>query len=262
MVRHVHGEDNVEPTAGERQLLGAPGEEPHCAGAGGGHLPHRVRRLDSHARRAGRLVHGDGVVPRPGADLEHARGRRDARPVDERAHDRRVGAPVLGIRGCEGFVVHERLSIPARAGGARGSVSFGDATHRGRFPFMAIAREAEPITSLREIREAGLDREDLLGAYRNMLITRGDRGARPHRSTSRGRSPARSTRDAATRRPPWASRPPWARTTSARRCTATWASTSRAASSRGGSSRSTWAARTARRGAATATSTWPTRTSG
>src|SRR3954465_5722383 len=37
---------------------------------------------------------------------------------------------------------------------------------------MAIAREAEPITSLREIREAGLDREDLLGAYRNMLITR------------------------------------------------------------------------------------------
>jgi TPP-dependent pyruvate/acetoin dehydrogenase alpha subunit len=37
---------------------------------------------------------------------------------------------------------------------------------------MAIAREAEPITSLREIREAGLDREDLLGSYRNMLITR------------------------------------------------------------------------------------------
>src|SRR3954468_12673833 len=38
---------------------------------------------------------------------------------------------------------------------------------------MAIAREAEPINSLREIRDAGLDREDLLGVYRNMLVTRG-----------------------------------------------------------------------------------------
>src|SRR5213078_3602794 len=38
---------------------------------------------------------------------------------------------------------------------------------------MAIAREAEPIGSLSEVREAGLDREDLLGIYRNMLITRG-----------------------------------------------------------------------------------------
>src|ERR1051325_6936770 len=38
---------------------------------------------------------------------------------------------------------------------------------------MAIAREAEPVISLREIKEAGLDREDLLGIYRNMLITRG-----------------------------------------------------------------------------------------
>src|ERR1700675_1715438 len=37
---------------------------------------------------------------------------------------------------------------------------------------MAI-REAEPVGSLREVREAGLDREDLLGIYRNMLITRG-----------------------------------------------------------------------------------------
>src|SRR5262249_55862014 len=32
---------------------------------------------------------------------------------------------------------------------------------------------AEPVSSLMEIREAGLDREDLLGMYRNMLITRG-----------------------------------------------------------------------------------------
>jgi TPP-dependent pyruvate/acetoin dehydrogenase alpha subunit len=38
---------------------------------------------------------------------------------------------------------------------------------------MAIAREAEPVGSLHEVREAGLDREDLLGMYRSMLITRG-----------------------------------------------------------------------------------------
>ncbi|MDQ3876382.1 MAG: thiamine pyrophosphate-dependent dehydrogenase E1 component subunit alpha [Actinomycetota bacterium] len=38
---------------------------------------------------------------------------------------------------------------------------------------MAIAREAEPVTSLREVKEAGLDREDLLGIFRTMLITRG-----------------------------------------------------------------------------------------
>jgi TPP-dependent pyruvate/acetoin dehydrogenase alpha subunit len=38
---------------------------------------------------------------------------------------------------------------------------------------MAIAREAEPVGSLREIKEAGLDREDLLGIYRNMIVTRG-----------------------------------------------------------------------------------------
>src|SRR6266700_1988953 len=38
---------------------------------------------------------------------------------------------------------------------------------------MAIAREAEPVGSLHEVREAGLDREDLLGIYRNMILTRG-----------------------------------------------------------------------------------------
>jgi TPP-dependent pyruvate/acetoin dehydrogenase alpha subunit len=37
---------------------------------------------------------------------------------------------------------------------------------------MAV-REAEPLGSLSEVREAGLDREDLLGVYRNLLITRG-----------------------------------------------------------------------------------------
>src|SRR5437868_5734905 len=38
---------------------------------------------------------------------------------------------------------------------------------------MAIAREAEPTGSLQDVREWGLDREDLLGVYRNMMITRG-----------------------------------------------------------------------------------------
>src|SRR6266540_5222759 len=38
---------------------------------------------------------------------------------------------------------------------------------------MAVAREAEPVGSLTEIRETGLDREDLLDIYRQMLITRG-----------------------------------------------------------------------------------------
>jgi TPP-dependent pyruvate/acetoin dehydrogenase alpha subunit len=38
---------------------------------------------------------------------------------------------------------------------------------------MAIAREAGPAGSLPEMRSTGLDREDLLTVYRNMLITRG-----------------------------------------------------------------------------------------
>src|SRR6266702_4070159 len=38
---------------------------------------------------------------------------------------------------------------------------------------MAIAREAEPVGSLHEVKQAGLDNEDLLGMYRNMMITRG-----------------------------------------------------------------------------------------
>ena len=37
---------------------------------------------------------------------------------------------------------------------------------------MAV-RNAEPVGSLQEVKEAGLDREDLLGIYRNLLITRG-----------------------------------------------------------------------------------------
>src|SRR5471032_469820 len=38
---------------------------------------------------------------------------------------------------------------------------------------MEFARVAEPTGSLQEVREWGLDREDLLGIYRNLLITRG-----------------------------------------------------------------------------------------
>ena len=38
---------------------------------------------------------------------------------------------------------------------------------------MAIATRAEPGGSLQEVKEVGLDREDLLGVFRNMLITRG-----------------------------------------------------------------------------------------
>jgi pyruvate dehydrogenase E1 component alpha subunit len=37
---------------------------------------------------------------------------------------------------------------------------------------MAV-REAEPIGSLQEVHEVGLDREDLFGMYRSMLTTRG-----------------------------------------------------------------------------------------
>jgi pyruvate dehydrogenase E1 component alpha subunit len=38
---------------------------------------------------------------------------------------------------------------------------------------MAIARVAEPSGSLQEVKEWGLDREDLLQIYRNLLLTRG-----------------------------------------------------------------------------------------
>src|SRR6478672_7615014 len=38
---------------------------------------------------------------------------------------------------------------------------------------MAIATKAEPVGSLSEVREAGLDREDLAQMYRHLLVTRG-----------------------------------------------------------------------------------------
>src|ERR687885_140861 len=53
---------------------------------------------------------------------------------------------------------------------------------------MAIAREAEPVGSLNEIKEAGLDREDLLGIYRPLLLTRGIEG-RGHILYKQGKNP-------------------------------------------------------------------------
>src|SRR5262245_37434467 len=38
---------------------------------------------------------------------------------------------------------------------------------------MAVAREAVPVESAEDVRQADLDREDLLQIYRNMLVTRG-----------------------------------------------------------------------------------------
>src|SRR5262245_19593361 len=37
---------------------------------------------------------------------------------------------------------------------------------------MAV-REAEPVETFQDVKDVGLDREDLLGIYRNMLLTRG-----------------------------------------------------------------------------------------
>jgi pyruvate dehydrogenase E1 component alpha subunit len=214
---------------------------------------------------------------------------------------------------------------------------------------MAVAREAEPVGSLSEVREAGLDREDLLGVYRNMVLTRGieERGhilyrqgkipgsfytGRGNEAASVGIATAMGADDVGTPLhrdmgvhivkgvEPWrifaqymgrADGPTKGRDgnvhmadsklgliamvshlpamlpvavgcalafrireekrvavgwfgegASARRSTATSASISSAVSSRGGCSPSTWAARTGRRGAATATCTWPTRASG
>ena len=38
---------------------------------------------------------------------------------------------------------------------------------------MTIAREADPIAAQADLKNTGLDREDLLTVYRNMLVTRG-----------------------------------------------------------------------------------------
>src|SRR5438067_3896991 len=51
------------------------------------------------------------------------------------------------------------------------SLQFERPAHDGGTRMAVI--EAEPVGSLNEVREAGLDREDLLGIYRNLLVTRG-----------------------------------------------------------------------------------------
>ena len=87
---------------------------------------------------------------------------------------------------------------------------------------MAIAREATPVSSAADIKDADLDREDLLQIYRNMLVTRGveERG---HILYRQGKIPGsfytgRGNEGAASRR---RCEP----TTWARRSSATWAST-------------------------------------
>ena len=77
---------------------------------------------------------------------------------------------------------------------------------------MAVAREAEPVSSLTEIKEAGLDREDLLGIYRHMLLTRGieERG---HILYKQGKIPGSFYTGRGNEAASSASRPPWARRT-------------------------------------------------
>src|SRR4051794_28010257 len=87
---------------------------------------------------------------------------------------------------------------------------------------MAVAREATPVESAEDVKQADLDSEDLLQIYRDMLITRGSRSADTF-STARARSPAASTPAAETRAPAWALPPPCRRWTWAPRSSATWA---------------------------------------
>src|SRR6266487_2475619 len=66
-----------------------------------------------------------------------------------------------------------RAMTSSRTGYPRASTGKRPQGESLQFAPMAIAREAEPVGSLSEVREAGLDRDDLLTIYRNMLITRG-----------------------------------------------------------------------------------------
>jgi TPP-dependent pyruvate/acetoin dehydrogenase alpha subunit len=73
----------------------------------------------------------------------------------------------------EGDPVPERLAtlLTEPVGGLAHALSL--SLSRYRSLRMAIAREAEPVGSLSEIKDAGLDREDLLGIFRNLILTRG-----------------------------------------------------------------------------------------
>ena len=117
---------------------------------------------------------------------------------------------------------------------------------------MAV-RESVPVQSVEETDAIGLDRAALVQMYRDMLLTRASRTA-GSRCTSRASCPARSTpargNEAASVGVGECDGP---RRRRLRRCTATWACTSPAASSRGGCCASTWAATAARPAAATRT---------
>ena len=155
-------------------------------------------------------------------------------PLARGAHRLAVSRDDVRLRG--------RGRVPARARGLNGP----QAARRGRDRLaleceseMAIARVAGPSGSLQEAKEWGLDREDLLGIYRNLLTTRGieERGQILYRQgkipgsfyTGRGNEGS-SVAVATAMGPDDVSAP----------CIATWGSTSLAESSRGGSSPTTW----------------------
>ena len=95
-----------------------------------------------------------------------------AQPVGRLAHDpRRSGSALAGpglVRDCR-TLTHTDVGC-ARA--PTGPASLPRVPTYGGSPVMATARVAEPGGSLGEVKEWGLDREDLLGIYRNMLTTR------------------------------------------------------------------------------------------
>jgi TPP-dependent pyruvate/acetoin dehydrogenase alpha subunit len=79
----------------------------------------------------------------------------------------------MPAREAEGDPVAERLAalLAEPVGGLAHALTLTPSRYRSLR--MAIAREAEPVGSLSEIKDAGLDREDLLGIFRNLILTRG-----------------------------------------------------------------------------------------
>src|SRR5436305_11305687 len=67
----------------------------------------------------------------------------------------------------------QSAALPTQATLARRYDSTGFPSLRRTRSAVAISRVAEPSGSLQDVKEWGLDREDLLQIYRNMLITRG-----------------------------------------------------------------------------------------
>ena len=77
--------------------------------------------------------------------------------------------------GTEGDPVAERPAafLPEPVGGLGHALTLPPTSRYSSTRDMAIAREAEPVSSLTEVREFGLDREDLLDIYRHLITTRG-----------------------------------------------------------------------------------------